>query len=278
MTRSLFAVLLFWSATAFGSDAYILRFLQRTGRSALCHRAVWTSDVLFYNRTAADAAVRLVSISNGEMPDTIDRVLQLPPGQLIAMGRLSPRFDWTPRNAGNEQVWVMHVDIPEGVTVESRNEVSDDEYCSAEHRDARGPVGKVSMPVITKLTPPGLPQVTLGTDLVSEGSRTNVIIYNDGSATATATIQVRRGCDDTLLGQQIVTIPAHTARQFGGFSNDVTTLCPSPARAEHYVRYTVVTVDQPSFGIVSTLTESQQPSVGDITPLIELAVAFNMHF
>jgi hypothetical protein len=278
--RSLCAALVLCLPTiGMARDVYLLRFLAVQGRQALGHQAVWSSDVLLYNRTAADAVVRLLDVSNGAMPNTIERSLIVPPGRVISMGKLDPKFDWAPVSPfGSEKLWVMHVDMPEGITVESRNEVADDAFITPEHIGSRGPVGKVSMPVITQLVPAGTRQVTLGTDLISPGSRSNVMVYNAGDQAATATIEVRRACDDTALGKQIVSIPAHTIRQFASISNDLNTLCPAGSATEAYVRYTTVMVDQPSFTIVSTLTESQEPSIGDVTPIIELAVAVNTIF
>jgi hypothetical protein len=282
LTRYLCAAFLLWVPThAMAHDAYLVRFLDVDGRNALCHKAIWKSDVLFYNRSSTDAVVRLLDISNGTMPNTVDTALPVPPGRVIAMGHLDPsKFYWAPAppRPDNERLWVMHVDIPDGVSVESRNEVIDNEWCTDVGAPLRRAVGKVSMPVITRLAPAGTPQVTLGTDIVARGSRTNVMVYNAAEQTASATIEVRRACDDTVIGRQVVNVPPRTIRQFGGFTNDLDTVCPFPPRAEQYVRYTVVTVDQPSFTIVSTLTESQEPSVGDVTPLIELAVAVNSIF
>ena len=275
------AVLLLGPTFAVAKDAYLVRFLSVDGQNALCHKAIWTSDVLFYNRTSTDVVVRLLGISNGTMPITVDTALPVPPGRVIAMGRLPSKFAWVPGppRPDNERLWVMHLDIPDGVTVENRNEVTDNEWCTDVGSGSRGPVGKVSMPVITQLTPAGTPQVTLGTDIVARGSRTNVMVYNAGSQAATATIEIRRACDEATVDRQIVSVPPRTIRQFGGFTNDITTLCDfTNLPAQPYVRYTIVTVDQPSFTIVSTLTESQQPSVGDVTPLIELAVAVNSVF
>jgi hypothetical protein len=165
------------------------------------------------------------------------------------------------------------------VTIEARNEVSDIDYCSADGKFSRGVVGKVSMPVMTQLTPAGVPQIILGTDLGAAGSRENVMVYNGGDREASVDIRVRNACDDSVIDSRTVSVAPNTITQFGGFTTGAATICPPGFSGYGYnVRYTVVTADQPSFSIVSNLTESQQPSAGDVTPIVELAVALNSVF
>jgi hypothetical protein len=86
-----------------------------------------------------------------------------------------------------------------------------------------------------------------------------------------ASIEVRRACDNSIVDRRTVAISPNTIIQVGGLTTG-TNDCPSANRTQNYVRYTVVTVDQPSFSIVSTLTEAQQQAPGNIVPLVELAV------
>jgi hypothetical protein len=169
----------------------------------------------------------------------------------------------------------MHLDVPAGVVVEGRDEVYEILTCTSD--PSPGPPVKTSLPVFRTLAPPGLPQVKLGTDLGTTPARQNVAIYNAGNQTATALIEVRRACDDGLVDSRTVSIPPKTISQFGGFGmgspQNECRAGPQPAdlRANHYVRYTVITVDQPSISLVSTLTESQLSSPDNVIPLLEFA-------
>lgn len=268
---------------AMARDVYLVRFHNIHGRVVLTHQAVWTNNVLLYNVNATDAVVRLLDISEGPLPPNTNTSLTLPPGRVVPLeGDVPPNSYWAPVTTTPEVPWVIHIDVPEGVVIESRNELIDDELATAEHLFARR-AGKVSMPVITQLTPAGVPQVTLGTDrgtdLGVDGTRTNVMIYNDAPVAATATIEIRRACDNAVMDSRAVSIPAHSIRQFGGLQNRFGTICESGRGAPPLVRYAVVTVDQPSFTIISTLTEAADPWAGtNITPLVGLAVAINSRF
>jgi hypothetical protein len=251
-------------------DVYIVQY-RANGKQALCHQALWTNRLLMFNRGATPVTVRLLGMSNGTLAPGAATSLELPP-QRVFDGALG-----YPDTSAFDVLWVSHLDVPDGVTIEARNEVSDIEYCTPEGIFSRGVVGKVSMPVITQLTPAGVPQIILGTDLGAAGARENVMVYNGGDREATVDIQVRSACDDSVVDSRTVSVAPNTITQFGGFTTGASTICP-PGFLAYNVRYTVVTADQPSFSIVSTLTESQEPSVGDVTPIVELAVALNTVF
>ena len=122
------------------------------------------------------------------------------------------------------------------------------------------------MPVFGTLTPANTGQVYVGTDIGSPRARQNVIVYNGGSMRATATIAVRRGCDDELMDTRTVTVEANSVIQVNGLSpgeNDCTS-----DRTPAYVRYTVITVDQPSLSVVSALAEAQPRAPDNVAPLV----------
>ena len=109
---------------------------------------------------------------------------------------------------------------------------------------------------------------SIGTDLGTTAGRINVAIYNGGTSTAVATIEVRRTCDDSIVTSTVVQVPANAVVQYGPFPTGADDC--SDARTSAYSRYTTITVDQPSATFVSTLTEGQEQSPGDVLPLIEL--------
>jgi hypothetical protein len=119
------------------------------------------------------------------------------------------------------------------------------------------------MPVVRELTPPGVPQVHLATDIggdvsgVADDGRTNVGVYNASSVLATATVELRRGCDGVLVASRSAAIPPNTIVQLNGFpfaSQGCSTINTAP-----YETYVVVTVDQPSFTYAITLSNSRPP-------------------
>jgi len=120
------------------------------------------------------------------------------------------------------------------------------------------------MPVVRTLTPPGVAQVHLGTDIGgdsvgSDDGRTNIGVYNAGSAIALATAQLRRACDGSLLETRSGFIPPNTIIQLNNFSS-VFTGC-SALRAAPYEAYVVVTVDQPSLSYAVTLSNQRLPYI-----------------
>jgi hypothetical protein len=119
------------------------------------------------------------------------------------------------------------------------------------------------MPVVRALIPAGKPHVLLGADIGGDASgtaddgRTNVGIYNGGTASATASIELRRGCDGGLLETRSVAIPANEIVQVNGLSNEF--IGCTDLDMGTYEAFVVVTVDQPSFSYSVTLSNVRLP-------------------
>lgn len=274
MRRVAFAIIAMIATNAWCSDAWFLRFQTVPGKRIGCRQAIWSSETLLFNQNQFPVLLRLLDISNGPLIPGAETSLTLQPKQVIT---LEGSVKWYP--ISSDQPWVLHVDVPDGVIIESRNVVEDDENCTPEHVGSKGAVAKVSMPVVRRLSPANVPQVILGTDMVMvTGTRQNVTIFNAGDIPATATIEVRHGCNDALADARTVTIPPHSVKQFGGLTGGVDTLCPFQSRTFPWVLYTVVTVDQPSFVLISTLRESGPVTPDGVTPLVELAMTFSPQF
>jgi hypothetical protein len=71
--------------------------------------------------------------------------------------------------------------------------------------------------------------VHLGTDLGVSDSRTNVGIYNASDREANARIEIRRACDNAVVDQRTVTVPANTTSQIGGLVKGIDTCGGTPS-------------------------------------------------
>lgn len=264
-----FAVLFALPTTLQSADVYVVRFVTPLNSisSEECLVVGWRDHLLFRNTTSQPATVRPLGASNGHVPPTSD-TLTIPPGRSQSV-MISPGAEaavsnqWTP--IAPYVFVVNHLEIPSGVLVESRTEL----YGTA---DSGGPLpcspfaggtavlGSVPLPIVSALTPPGVPQFLLRTDLGTLQSRTNVGIYNGGPTTATATIEVREGCDDQVLNSRSVAVPGNSVIQVTGFSNAVlTSQCSGAQGTPLYVRYVVVTMNQPGFSFTTSLASDLPP-------------------
>ena len=261
---------------AYASDAYFIRFRTQGRQTPSGASMIWGDDILFYNTGVAPAVVQFLGVSNGSPQGDVP-TLTLPAGQPIFLNATPVAERWRPVPV--PPMWVLHLEIPDGVVAESRDEYS--LYVPGLPGDipGLGPVtsGKVSMPIFREVVAAGRPQVQLGTDLGGHDSRANVGIYNAGADTATATIELRRTCDGAVVDSRTVTIPANTLVQVGGLGTGSSADCPLSA-AEPWARYTVVTVSQPSFTFVSNLNETILPEESGVVPIVGLAVTKNEHF
>lgn len=255
---------------AMASDAYVIRF-NAPGRSNGALTTIWSDDIIFYNQNSNEVMVRALGVSNGSGQGDAP-VLTLPPGQAISLNAVpSVNTAWKPVPVPS--VWVLHLDVPAGVLLESRDEC----YLSfASSELFPAPRAKVSLPVFHDLQAAGQAQVHLGTDLSGNESRINVAIYNAGTAPATAQIEVRRVCDGTATDTRTIVVPPNTIVQTNGLSVGDPSNCPAGSSLP-YERYTIVTVSQPSITVVSNLNESLPgtgPEFGTgIAPIIGLGVA-----
>jgi hypothetical protein len=219
-------------------DVYAVRFFAR---SELCPFLIlWEDDIVFHNSTTGDKSVRLLAVSNGELRDAAEQLL-IPAGRTVsANGKVA----WLPRSP--VPLWVVHLDVPSGVIVQSRVEVHTDS-CGGVPPSPTPELGAFSLPVFRALTPARVRKIHLGADLGSEVSYVNVGIYNAATISASALIELRQGCDDALLEPRNVEIPPNSIVQFAGF-HGVPSRCP--ATQGSWSRYVTVTVDQPSLSYV----------------------------
>jgi hypothetical protein len=255
-------------ANVYGSDAFFVRF-DALGKSNAIWATRWRDDILFFNQNVGAVDVKFVGVSNGSAGPATPP-LTIPPGTAVSLNaNQTVEQAWRP--VGGPTLWMLHLDIPPGVVVESRDEFF---AASLVGFPSALPAGKVSMPVFRQLAAANARQVILGTDLMAYASRSNVGVYNGGADTATAMIELRRVSDNVLVDTRTISVAANTLVQVGGFSVGA---ADPPANNQ---MYTVVTVSQPSFVYVANLNDTPQVSSTEegLFPIVGLAVAINQSF
>jgi hypothetical protein len=256
-------LLLACATIADAADLYLVRF-NAVSRTNACTTVNWHDEAMFFNSGIAPATIRVLGVSQGQPAPGAPDSFVVAPGSAVALDDALGRA-WS----GVAQLYVMHLDVPQGVRVASRNEV----YSPAclVFIPSPGALGQVALPVFTALTIAGVPQVHLGTDLGQLPSRTNVGIYNGGDVAAQARIELRRVCDNIVVDERTVTVPANATVQVGPLSPGVNT-CTTSSQSE-WLRYTVVIVDQPSLTFVSNIRETLPNAGMGFIPTVDLAMA-----
>src|SRR5438105_11275473 len=165
------------STQARAKSIWVLHGLGSTLLSS-CEVVLWWPGVVFHNRTAADATVVMLHVSNQSVPaipQPQPAPIKIPAGTSFALlGAVSG---------------IVRYDVPDALGIEGRMELQGASIC------ATGPppgslFTKIRMPVFTRLVPAGEEQVHYGTDLAGSEVRINVGIYNAGAQSANATIAV----------------------------------------------------------------------------------------
>lgn len=255
-------------------DAYVFRFIANGG-SVGCATVQWADDILLFNNNTAAATVRLLSLSNADIPPSTPLAVGIAPQQALSLNRATRNAPWRPGGPGGlSPLTVAHLDVPRGVTIDSRDEFfAINGPCTVED-PFRVSLGKLSLPVYRTLQPAGKPRIFLGSDLGGRHNiRVNVVIFNAGTMPATAHLELRRVCDDSIDDQQTIIVPPNTALQYGSLHKGQD-ICNDPLTPE-YLRYTVVTVDQPSLSYISVLGAADAQDNPGIAPTVELAVPLN---
>jgi len=232
---------------ATGDEAWAFRFDSSSQRPSMS----WHDDLIFHNPTTQEAVVHLLGLSNGgiQAGDRTDVIV--PAGRTVSLKDLLPA--WEPPEA--PLLWVAHFSVPDGILAVSRGgaDVECPSPCGAPPNPFPN-LGAFSMPIFRSLVPPGKPQIHMGADLGTLGSRFNTGVYNAGPVAATATVEVFQACDDTLLEARSFSVSTDTAMQFGGLGS-VPTHCPAQTPLNTWLRYARVTVDQPSLSYVVNVAD-----------------------
>jgi hypothetical protein len=233
------------------APAHVIRFDASGPRANVCDTLTWRDNLTFYNATDSTVTVRVLGISNGTPSSTSPDRIDIPPGHVV-WADLVLRSAWLPIDNRAPGIWMMHLDVPEGVIIESRDEMFQGSACISSPFPPSS-LGKVSLPVFRAAVPANQPQVHLGTDIGSKDARINVGIYNQSDVIANAHIEVRRSCDNSLVDSRDVQIPPDSLVQFAGFRKGLN-ICGSNASTFNWLRYTVITVDEPSMTFATALS------------------------
>ncbi len=226
-----------------------------------CNSVFWKDTLVFRNDGPTDARIQLLSVSNGGILRPPGVMPIVPAGRTFAFPD-----DWQP--ASESPVWVVKLDVPDGVTVKSR--VNAFSYrCAGPQPSGDPDLGALSLPVFDHLTPAGSRQVHLGADIGSQPSVVNVGVYNDADVSASATIEIRQVCDDSIRESRTVAVPAKALVQLSGIGGTGTDCAaiPDGSPFNHWMRYVVVTIDQPGLSYIV----NRSFAIQDPAPLIPYA-------
>jgi hypothetical protein len=201
------------------ADLYIVRGNASGPFFNAVEYVTWGTEVFFTNHSDALATVQLVGISNDEMPDSrVAKSFSIDPHRSAVLSRDASASEWTPASVQIQTLWVIHLSVPNDLVVDDVMFIG---------RGAAGlglPLpgdypyyfGKLRLPMFSSLVPANHEQVHAATFLGSPSyipSRTNVAIYNGGTAAATARIEIHDYCDDSVLTTTSVSVPANSIVQ-----------------------------------------------------------------
>lgn len=242
---------------AYAEEVYVVRF-QAPGPlvEPPCGYLGWHDHLVFHNSTSQEASIRLLGVSNGNRRnDAID--LPISPGRTSSVSGTA--LSWNPNTSAT--LWINRLEVPIGTFMTSRLEATIGVGAPCPISTERRVVVALPFPVFRALTPPNVKQFHLATDVGSDrtgspaNARLNVGIYNASASRANAKIEMRRGCDDSLVASGSMVIEPNTivqvpnVRAWSGRPPDLGSSCSAlgtPYRAFDYNLYAIVVVDQPS--------------------------------
>jgi hypothetical protein len=238
------------TSLAQAADRWVLEFDATGPPSFQGCPTLWTDAVIFHNGSSAVATVTLLGVSNGGVPQGVDASFDVVPGETTFLAAKVGGETWRPSEA---DVWVVHVDVPEGLSIESHGELGLIGSCAptgVPTPPERGFFGRFTLPVFSSLVPTGKPQIFLDPDLVNDG-HVNVGVYNAAEVPAEAKIEVHETCDDAIIDSRTVHIAANTLIQYTGFQLLGTCEIAGVPYRTFYVK---VVVDQPSLAYLTEVS------------------------
>jgi len=130
------------------------------------------------------------------------------------------------------------------------------------------PFSTTALPVRRNLAPTNQRQINLAAELAGIESRISIVIYNASDVAANALIELRRGCDDSIVEQRQIIVPARTVSQILGMTTADDHACPQGSAAA-LRRTVVVMADQPS---LSSVTATRQLTAGG--PILGASIVY----
>jgi hypothetical protein len=261
VAAGLFALLAAARATA--ADRYAARF--NVGGPQLDEETgtIWVDRISFHNTTAGDLAVHPIGVSNGRL-DPAAHDLIVPGGRTVSVRSDVDASGWAPLPAA--PLWVIHLDVPAGIVMESRLELAAFHIGSQPSVDRRT-VTAFPLPVHST---PSESATFLGTDLGSDenglatDARINVVVYNSSPLPSVVAVESRRACDEGVIERRTVTLTGNTAAQIAALST-VTAGCTTADDTSG--SYVVVSMEQPGLAWETTLANG-------VLPLTPVGVSF----
>jgi hypothetical protein len=204
----------------------------------------WSVEPVFHNQSDSD---RTINVLHQSGPAGLPPSITVPAGQSVP---LSGIVSGPPLG-----LFAVDLDAPADVFVESRLQVTNVQPCVAV--PPSGPFGGIPFPLF-HIVNAGQPQHHYNVGLGIQDTRMNVGIYNAGSITATATVEVRRpACSNPAT--TVVTVPPDSVVQT---RVAVPPLCAAPAGlSPFWMLNATVTVDEPSFSYATSVSNAFPPTV-----------------
>lgn len=258
----LFALLT--ASGAMAADRYAARFNVAGPNLDAETGTIWVDRMTFHNTTAADLTVRPLGVSNGQL-ETAAHDLVVPSGRTVSVRSDVETLGWLPLPAA--PLWAIHLDVPDGIVMESRLELAAFHIGSQPSIDRRT-VTAFPLPVYST---PSESAIFLGTDLGSDenglatNARINVIVYNSSSSSSHIAVESRRACDESVIERRELVVGANTAVQVAGLSTATEGCTTADDTSGSYV---VVSMEQPGLAWETTLAN-------DVLPLTPVGVSFN---
>lgn len=243
---------------ASASDMFVLQFSGIGGTGANCRSVVWKTGTLLANTNTAPATITLLGASENATEEDAPTTATLGPGEVTSLAKIAPL--WAPPNPSTYALWVVHLDIPDGVLLENGASVGDGQPCLQPQ-----PIfsSTTHIPTPSILVPANMIQTRLGTGLGDTLSHQNVTIYNGGANTAAATVNLIRTCDQRVVSTRTVSIAPNAVLQVFGLK-DVDSTCTGVL--------TQVIVSEPSLVWVSTIAEPDINRRFRTSPIVEYSV------
>lgn len=236
-------ILAAFSAAASAADAVDVWAFRFRSSTAMCVGSIdWYDDLIFHNTTDEDLTVRLLSMTGGEGDRTAE--LDIPARRTISLANL-----WGMWSSTAEPLWVVHLEVPDGVLTHSRSGGFSWLGTGGAPPSGVPDLGAFTMPVFPKLAPAGETQYVFGADLGAQAARVNVGLYNAGAADAEFTVELRSACDDSVLARKAVTLSPGGVEQLA--LKPSTTTC---SQYNNWSRYVTVTASQPSISYVVNIS------------------------
>jgi hypothetical protein len=231
---------------AAAAEAYVIGFFAYSQVShGSCGLIAWRSDLILHNPGPVEARVRQISVSNGVLPGGATELV-VPPRRTLTGKHLLGSLP----GGRLPFLWVARLEMPDHILAQGRVEASPTD-CGGTSPPNPPTYGAFSLPVIRSLTPPNTTKIHLGADLGFVDSYVNVGVYNASTEPASAAIELRQACDDSVIARRTATIPGETIVQIGGLAGPLAGCATgSPPRTSDWVRYVAVTVDRPSLSYV----------------------------